>query len=160
MLLNVSHIYKSFGEDSIIKDAEIERVYGNTFGVLESAYAALVTSGTAALETALFDVPQVVCYKVPVDWAARIFKNLFIKVRYVSLVNLVSFSEVVPELLGADMNPGDLKDHLMPLLSDTTERRMQLEGYTQMKMLLGPSGAPDRAAEQIIGLLKIKTDQA
>lgn len=146
--------------DSIIKDAEIERVYGNTFGVLESAYAALVTSGTAALETALFDVPQVVCYKVPVDWAARIFKNLFIKVRYVSLVNLVSFSEVVPELLGADMNPGDLKDHLMPLLSDTTERRMQLDGYTQMKMLLGPSGAPDRAAEQIIGLLKIKTDQA
>jgi len=146
--------------DSIIKDAEIERVYGNTFGVLESAYAALVTSGTAALETALFDVPQVVCYKVPVDWAARLFKNLFIKVRYVSLVNLVSFSEVVPELLGADMNPGDLKDHLMPLLSDTTERRMQLDGYTQMKMLLGPSGAPDRAAEQIIGLLKIKTDQA
>jgi lipid-A-disaccharide synthase len=146
--------------DSIIKDAEIERVYGNTFGVLESAYAALVTSGTAALETALFDVPQVVCYKVPVDWAARIFKNLFIKVRYVSLVNLVSFSEVVPELLGADMNPGDVYDHLMPLLSDTTERRMQLDGYTQMKILLGPSGAPDRAAEQIIGLLNIKTNQA
>lgn len=146
--------------DSIIKDAEIERVYGNTFGVLESAYAALVTSGTAALETALFDVPQVVCYKVPVDWAARIFKNLFIKVRYVSLVNLVSFSEVVPELLGADMNPSDVYEHLMPLLSDTTERRMQLDGYTQMKMLLGPSGAPDRAAEQIIGLLNIKTNQA
>ena len=146
--------------DSIIKDAEIERVYGNTFGVLESAYAALVTSGTAALETALFDVPQVVCYKVPVDWAARIFKNLFIKVRYVSLVNLVSFSEVVPELLGADMNPGNVYDHLMPLLSDTTERRMQLDGYTQMKILLGPSGAPDRAAEQIIGLLNIKTNQA
>lgn len=146
--------------DSIINGAEIERVYGNTFGVLECAYAALVTSGTAALETALFDVPQVVCYKVPVDWAARIFKSLFLKVRYVSLVNLVSFSEVVPELLGADMNPGNVKEHLMPLLSDTTERRMQLDGYTQMKMLLGPSGAPDRAAEQIIGLLNIKTDQA
>ena len=146
--------------DSIINGAEIERVYGNTFGVLECAYAALVTSGTAALETALFDVPQVVCYKVPADWAARIFKSLFLKVRYVSLVNLVSFSEVVPELLGADMNPGNVKEHLMPLLSDTTERRMQLDGYTQMKMLLGPSGAPDRAAEQIIGLLNIKTDQA
>jgi lipid-A-disaccharide synthase len=146
--------------DSIINGAEIERVYGNTFGVLECAYAALVTSGTAALETALFDVPQVVCYKVPVDWAARIFKSLFLKVRYVSLVNLVSFSEVVPELLGADMNPGNVKEHLMPLLSDTTERRMQLDGYTQMKILLGPSGAPDRAAEQIIGLLNIKTDKA
>ena len=146
--------------DSIINGAEIERVYGNTFGVLECAYAALVTSGTAALETALFDVPQVVCYKVPADWAARIFKSLFLKVRYVSLVNLVSFSEVVPELLGADMNPGNVKEHLMPLLSDTTERRMQLDGYTQMKILLGPSGAPDRAAEQIIGLLNIKTDKA
>ena len=77
-----------------------------------------------------------------------------------SLVNLVSFSEVVPELLGADMNPGNVKEHLMPLLSDTTERRMQLDGYTQMKILLGPSGAPDRAAEQIIGLLNIKTDKA
>ena len=146
--------------DGIIGDADIERVYGNTFGVLESAYAALVTSGTATLETALFDVPQVVCYKVPAGWAARIFKRLFLKVRYVSLVNLISFSEVVPELLGADMNADNVYEHLMPLLSDTAERRMQLDGYTQMKMLLGPSGAPDRAAEQIIGLLKIKTDQA
>ncbi len=142
--------------DSIANGAEIEKVYGNTFGVLESAYAALVTSGTATLETALFDVPQVVCYKVPASWAARIIKKLFIKVRYVSLVNLVSFSEVVPELLGSDMNASNVREHLMPLLSDTVERQMQLDGYTQMKGILGPAGAPDRAADQIIKLLTVK----
>ena len=132
-------------------------MYGNTFGVLESAYAALVTSGTATLETALFEVPQVVCYKVPVSWAARIIKNLFIKVKYVSLVNLISFSEVVPELLGSDMNAENVHDHLIPLLSDTIERCMQMDGYEQMKSLLGPAGAPDRAARKIVDLLSAKS---
>lgn len=145
--------------DSIIGSADVEKVYGNTFGVLESAYAALVTSGTATLETALFDVPQVVCYKVPAGLAALIFKKLFIKVKFVSLVNLVSFSEVVPELLGNDMTAQNVKEHLTPLLSNTIERRMQLEGYNQMKTILGPAGAPDRAAKQIVGLLsEIKAD--
>ena len=145
--------------DSIIGSADVEKVYGNTFGVLESAYAALVTSGTATLETALFDVPQVVCYKVPAGLAALIFKKLFIKVKFVSLVNLVSFSEVVPELLGNDMTAQNVKEHLTPLLSNSIERRMQLEGYNQMKTILGPAGAPDRAAKQIVGLLSgIKAD--
>lgn len=142
--------------DSIPGVADMEKVYGNTFGVLESAYAALVTSGTATLEAALFDVPQVVCYKVPVGWAAGIIRKLLLKVRFVSLVNLISFSEVVPELIGSDMNAGNVHDHLVPLLSDTVERRMQLDGYVQMKDLLGPAGAPDHAAEQIISLLEVK----
>ena len=144
--------------DSILGNAEIEKVYGNTFGVLEMSYAALVTSGTATLETALFDVPQVVCYKVPVSWAAKLIRKLLIKVRFVSLVNLVSFSEVVPELIGGEMNADNVRNNLMPLLSDTIERRMQLDGYAQMKTILGPAGAPDRAAELMIGLLKIKAD--
>ena len=142
--------------DNITGSMDIEKVYSNTFGVLELAYAALVTSGTATLETALFDVPQVVCYKVPVSWAASIFKKLFIKVQFVSLVNLISFSEVVPELLGSDMNKENLQEHLLPLLSDTIERRMQQDGYMQMKTLLGPAGAPDRAAQQILQLLEVK----
>ena len=140
--------------DSIIGNAEIEKVYGNTFGVLESAYAAIVTSGTATLETALFNVPQVVCYRLPMSWAAR----LLIRIRFVSLVNLVAFSEVVPELLGSDMNAANVRNHLLPLLSDTAERRMQLEGYAQMKTILGPAGAPDHAAELMTGLLEVKAD--
>ena len=146
--------------DSVLGDAVVEKVYGNTFGVLASAYAALVTSGTATLETALFGVPQVVCYKVPASWAMSIIKKLFIKVRFVSLVNLVSFSEVVPELLGSDMNAQNVREHLLPLLSDTIDRRMQMEGYAQMKNILGPEGAPDRAAEEIVNLLKVKANQA
>lgn len=142
--------------DAIPGATDVEKVYGNTFGVLDSAHAALVTSGTATLETALFDVPQVVCYKVPAGWAAAIFKKLFIKVRFVSLVNLISFSEIVPELLGNDMNPENVRKRLLPLLSDTLERAMQKENYNQMKTILGPAGAPDRAAEQIISLLNIK----
>ena len=142
--------------DSIIGDAGIEKVYGNTFGVLEKSYAALVTSGTATLETALFDVPQVVCYKVPASWAATIIKRLFIKVRFVSLVNLVSCSEVVPELLGDAMNARNVREHLAPLLSDSIERRMQIEGYARMKNILGPAGAPDRAAMQIVDLINQK----
>ena len=142
--------------DNITDGVEIEKVYGDTFGVLESAYAALVTSGTATLETALFDVPQVVCYKLPMGCLTRIFKNLLLKVKFVSLVNLISFSEVVPELIGSDMNVENLHEHLIPLLSDTIDRRMQLEGYSQMKTLLGPAGAPDRAAMQIVDLLKNK----
>ena len=144
--------------DAVIGDYEIERVYGNTYGVLESAYAALVTSGTATLETALFGVPQVVCYKVPVKWAASIFRSVFIKVRFVSLVNLVSFSEVVPELIGGYMTVDNIREYLLPLLYDTMERRMQLDGYAQMKSILGPAGAPERAADQITGQLKVKAD--
>ena len=128
--------------------------------MLESAYAALVTSGTATLETALFDVPQVVCYKVPVSWAAKLIKKFLIKVQFVSLVNLVSFSEVVPELIGGDMNADNVHNRLVPLLSDTIERRMQLEGYAQMKAILGPAGAPDRAAQKIVNLLEVEADQA
>ena len=147
--------------DSIIGQRDdVEKVYGNTYGVLESAYAALVTSGTATLETALFKVPQVVCYKVPAKMTASLFRKLFIKCRFVSLVNLVSFSEVVPELLGGDMNPENVREHLMPLLSDTTERRMQLEGYNQMKNILGPAGAPDRAADDIVNLLSTSNQPA
>ena len=140
--------------DSITHGKEIEKVYGNTFGVLEKSYAALVTSGTATLETALFGVPQVVCYKVPFSFGAKIIRKFLIKVRYISLVNLVSYSEVVPELVAGDMNAANVHEHLVQLMSDTTERRMQLDGYEQMKELLGPAGAPDRAAGLIIDLLE------
>lgn len=139
--------------DSIIGNYEIERVYGNTYGVLEAAYAALVTSGTATLEAALFNVPQVVCYKMPASWAVSIMRSCIIRLRFVSLVNLISFSDVVPELIGGYMNVDNVQEYLTPLLYDTMERRMQLDGYAQMKAFLGPAGAPDRTADEIIRLL-------
>lgn len=139
--------------DDLIQGYSIEKVYGNTYGVLESAYAALVTSGTATLETALFDVPQVVCYKLPFNIGAQIVRKLFIRIPYVSLVNLVAGTEVVPELLCGQMNAENVRRHLTPLLSDSKERRQQLSGYKLMKEILGPAGAPEHAAEQMVHLL-------
>lgn len=140
--------------DAILGDCEVEKVYGNTYGVLKCAYAALVTSGTATLETSLFCVPQVVCYRLPGRWFTRLMRKVLIRVRYISLVNLVSYSEVVPELVADDMNARNVREHLIPLLSDTVERRMQLEGYEQMKSLLGPAGEPERTARLMVRLLK------
>lgn len=124
----------------------LEKVYGNTYGLLNCAYAALVTSGTATLETALFGVPQVVCYRMPARHIVSMFRGKFLKVKYISLVNLVTDAETVPELVGADMTAVKVRSHLVPLLSDTAERKAQLDGYSRMRQILGPEGAPDKAA--------------
>ena len=142
--------------DSVIGQSGVEKVFGNTFGLLESSYAALVTSGTATLETGVFEVPQVVCYRMPVPRLTAMIRPLLLKIPYVSLVNLVSGTEVVPELLAAGLTVENIRRQLLPLLSDTPQRRAQLEGYARMKEILGPAGAPERAAQQIIGLLQEK----
>ena len=142
-----------FYED-FVRGHDVECVYGNTYGVLQGAYAALVTSGTATLETALFGVPQVVCYGMPVKRVAGLIRRLFLKTDYVSLVNLISGCEVVPELVADSFSLRNVKDSLYPLLSDTPERRAQIEGYSRMKRILGPAGAPEHAAEQMAGLLE------
>lgn len=140
--------------DSVIGDSSVEKVYGNTYGVLESAYAALVTSGTATLETGVFGVPQVVCYRMPLPHVVSLLKPLFIRVRYISLVNLVAGCEVVPELVAARFTVDNIRKELVPLLSETPERQAQREGYARMNGILGPAGAPERAAGQIVGLLE------
>jgi len=132
----------------------LERVHGNTYGLLSCAHAALVTSGTATLETALFNVPQVVCYRMPARHIVSMFRGRFLKVKYISLVNLITDSETVPELVGADMTAQKVRSHLVQLLSETEVRKAQLEGYDRMKKLLGPEGAPDKAARLIVGSLQ------
>lgn len=139
--------------DSVIGTHNIERVTGNTFGLLESSYAALVTSGTATLETGVFEVPQVVCYSMPAPRTANLIRKILIKVPFVSLVNLVSGKQVVPELVASDLTVESIRENLIPLLSDTAQRRAQTQGYARMKEILGPAGAPERAAEQILDLL-------
>jgi lipid-A-disaccharide synthase len=140
--------------EEIIRGYDVECVYGDTYGVLHSAYAAIVTSGTATLETALFGVPQVVCYGMPVKLIAGLIRRLFLKTEYVSLVNLISGCEVVPELVADSFSLKNVRERFYPLLSDTPERRAQIEGYTRMKELLGPAGAPEHAAAQMAGLLE------
>ncbi len=131
-------------------------VRGKTYTILEKARAALVTSGTATLETALFRVPQVVCYKLPAHWIALLFKKFILKVKYVSLVNLIAGHEVVPELLGGDMNADNVREHLLPLLQDTPAtaiRKNQLSGYDEVIAILGPAGASRNVASAIYNLL-------
>ena len=121
-------------------------MYGKTYDVLNGAYAAMVTSGTATLETALFKVPQIVCYKMPLGWIVSKLRPYFIKVKYISLVNLIANGELVPELVADGMNVNNIRKHLLPLLSDTAERKAQLDGYDRMSETLGGAGASIKAA--------------
>lgn len=140
--------------DSLIKGSNVSVVNGNTYGLLSIAHAALVTSGTATLETALFNVPQVVCYRMPMGHVTNFLRRLVLKIPFISLVNLIAGKEVVPELVASQMDARTANSHLLPLLSDTPERQAQLDGYRQMQETLGPAGASQNAASQIVELLK------
>ena len=134
-------------------------VRNSTYNVLSHAHAALVTSGTATLETALFRVPQVVCYRMPVGKAAKLIRKAILKIPFISLVNLIDSSSLVPELVADDMNVQRIRQHLLPLLADTPERRAQLEGYERIITTLGPAGASTNAAAQMVSMLRSKQMQ-
>lgn len=131
-------------------DTYAELRYGETFTLLSSATAALVTSGTATLETALFRVPQVVCYWMRCGWFINMVRPYFLKVPYISLVNLIADHEVVPELVANQMNAENCRKHLADILPGGEHRHAQLEGYELMAQRLGEPGAPLRAARLIV----------
>lgn len=129
-------------------------LYGSTYRLLKHSHAALVTSGTATLETALFRVPQVVCYATPMAKLYSWLKRHFLKVKFVSLVNLIAGREVVRELVAADMTPANVKEEIGKLLGVTDERTAMLHEYDRMIGILGAAGASERAAEIILQLLE------
>lgn len=132
-------------------------VFGDTYRLLQHAHAALVTSGTATLETALFRVPQVVCYNMPAGWLVSKLKHLFLKVKYISLVNLIADREVVRELVAADMTVENVTRELGRLLPpDSPERQLMLAEYSRMIDILGEPGASQHAAEKMVQLLTQK----
>lgn len=132
-------------------------LYGSTYPLLKHSHAALVTSGTATLETALFRVPQVVCYATPMAGLYSWLKKHFLKVKFVSLVNLIAGKEVVRELVAADMSPGNVTDEIGQLLpSDSVQRVQMLQQYDRMIKILGEAGASERAADIMLGLLQSK----
>ena len=132
----------------------VKIVFGQTYDILNNAHAALVTSGTATLETALFNVPQVVCYAMPMGRVYSWLKKHFLKVKYVSLVNLVANREVVRELVAAEMTLQNVVDELGALLPADGEKRTAMLGeYSRMMEILGKPGASQRAAEKIVSLL-------
>ena len=135
---------------TFVKGSGVEVVYNETYPLLAKAHAALVTSGTATLETALFNVPQVVCYKLPLPKIARIVRRYLIKVPYISLVNLIADREVVTELLADTFTVGHIRHELERILSGPDRQRM-LEGYADVSRRLGDQCAPDNAAKLIYG---------
>jgi lipid-A-disaccharide synthase len=138
-----------------VEGKNVQIVYNQTYDLLSKAHAALVTSGTATLETCLFRVPQVVCYKLPLPRIADFVRRHLIKVKYVSLVNLIADREVVKELLGRTFTVGHIRGELDKILSGPARDTM-LEGYDEVSCRLGDQVAPDNAARLIIEKLKFK----
>ncbi|MBO7499105.1 MAG: lipid-A-disaccharide synthase [Bacteroidaceae bacterium] len=129
-------------------------VFGQTYPLLDHAHAALVTSGTATLETALMRVPQVVCYYTKMGKLVSFARRLILKVPYISLVNLIAGKEVVPELVADGMNVANIRHHLRPLLDDTPARQAMLNGYDALIASVGEAGVSARAAQQMLELKK------
>ncbi len=125
-------------------------LYGQTFRILQHSTSALVTSGTATLETALFGVPQVVCYYMRMGKLVSMIRPYFLKIPFISLVNLIANKEVVPELVADGMNVENVRKHLADILPGTPSRDEMLEGYKTMAERLGEPGAPDHAAMLIV----------
>ena len=143
-----SYYRKVIGRGSVLM------VHDDTYPLLAHSTAALVTSGTATLETALFDVPQVVCYETPLPKIIRWGFNHVIKCDYISLVNLVADKEVVPELFADRFSVDNIKRHLLALLPGTADREKMLAGYEIVRQRLGTESAPDNAARVMVDLLK------
>lgn len=112
-----------------------------------------MTSGTATLETALFRVPQVVCYETPVPHLIRFAFNHIIRCKYISLVNLIADREIVQELLADRFTVSNIRGELLKLLPGGTGRDAMLADYDEMAKRLGKDVAPDNAARIMVSLL-------
>ena len=129
-------------------------VFGETYRLLRHSEAALVTSGTATLETALFRVPQVVCYYTAAGKLVSFLRRHILKVKYISLVNLVSGSEVVTELVADGMTVDNIRRELSAIIEGGFRRMQMLSGYDRMIQILGTPGASERAAKLMVKYLK------
>jgi len=142
-----------------IAGTAVRLVVNETYPLLAKATAALVTSGTATLETCMFRVPQVVCYETPLPRLIGFLKRHFIKVKYVSLVNLIANREVVRELVAETFSVANIRRELEAILPGGAERERMLSDYDEVHRLLGDSQAPDEAARIMIEKLKVKSDK-
>ena len=138
--------------DGVDAPENVSVVFDQTYALLANAEAAMVASGTATLETALFQVPLVVCYTANrlSFWIAR----RLVKVKYISLVNLIMDRPLVKELIQNAFHKKAVSVELALLLGDSSHRNHILSGYEELRMLLGGPGASRRAARAIAGLLR------
>ena len=137
-----------------LEGSAVRLVMNETYSLLAQATAALVTSGTATLETCMFRVPQVVCYETPLPQLIGFLKRHILKVKYVSLVNLIANREVVRELVAETFSVDNIRRELEAILPNGAKRQQMLSDYEEVHRLLGDSKAADEAARQMINLLK------
>lgn len=137
--------------NQIIGDKKVAFINNKTYDLLSVSYAALVASGTATLETALFKVPQVVCYKGG-NISYQIAKRI-ITLKFISLVNLIMDKEVVTELIQNDFNKKNLQKELSKILSQNQREKLFLQ-YYDLEKKLGGKGASKKVAQMIVGELK------
>lgn len=137
-----------------LEGTKVRLVSGETYHLLSQATAALVTSGTATLETCMFRVPQVVCYETPLPRLIGFLKRHILSVRYISLVNLIADREVVPELVAETFSIDNIRQHLEAILPGGSKRQQMLDDYEEVHRRLGESDAPERAAQIMVSLLK------
>ncbi len=151
VLAGVKNIPDEFYHN-IIGDEPVRLLKERTYEILYSAKAALVTSGTATLEAALTGTPQVVCYKG--DFFSMLIAWMVIKVKYISLVNLIMGSEVIKELIQYDLKKKNLVTELETILPGGKKREKILSDYNILKDKLGPAGASGRIAMEMVEELK------
>jgi len=139
--------------EQFIAGTQVRLLVNETYPLLSKATAALVTSGTATLETCMFKVPQVVCYETPLPQLIGFLKRHILNVRYVSLVNLIAHREVVRELVAETFSVENIRTELEAVLPGGGRRQQMLQDYEEVHRLLGDSKAADKAASIMIKLL-------
>ena len=140
--------------DNFLEGTPVRVVKNKTYQLLSHSTAALVTSGTATLETALFNVPQVVCYETPLPKLIRFAFNHVLKVDYISLVNLVANKEVVPEMFADKFTIDGIANELYKIMPGQPARERMLAEYQEVLRELGSKVAPDEAASIMVDLLR------
>ena len=146
-------LYRQVSEG--VAEAAPTLIFGDTYALLSHSYAAMVTSGTATLETALLRVPQVVCYHMAWGKVVSCLRRLVLKIKHISLVNLVADFPVVRELVADEMRERELYEAMDQILFDEVVRRRMFEEYDRMVIApLGEPGASEHAARKMLSLLK------
>jgi lipid-A-disaccharide synthase len=138
----------------LLKDTNIKVIFNQTYALLNHSYAALVTSGTAALETALFKVPQTVMYRIEGGWLIDVLmRHIFLKVKWVSLPNLILNKEVIKEYIQVDMTVKKIEKELFKLLYSENYRKKFFDEYDRLDQIIGEPGSSKRAAKKMVSLL-------
>ena len=156
VLAGAPNIPLEFYQKYIPKDIQVDIHFGKTYEILRQSAAALVTSGTATLETAILRIPQVVCYYTPMGRFISFLRRKLLKVKYISLVNLIVNREIVRELVADTMKKENIVKELRDILPGGTKRQQMLTDYEEMNRILGPAGASERAGKTIVELLRNK----